>query len=616
MENDGMVKRWKAQFREMFLAPGAETPIEECRALLAQQDGEGRFPDVDYGDKQPNSWAVRRHFERTVRIWSNREVQSDPALRAQAMRGLDFWIFAGFENPNWWHNEIGQPMLLGTAALLAEPWLGAAQRERVLAILTRGSLYTRPELYRLWNGANLLWGVVTTLCHAMLTDDPDVAAEALSRAEKELFVTEGGRDGIKADHSFFQHQTQLYSGGYGRSFVIEVSRIMYVLHGTPRQFSAAALAGFADFLLDGEQWLLCRDAWDFNVIGREIARPDGIVNPPFSAALSLLCRVEELPRREELSAFAARVSGEGTALSGDRAFPIGRLYVSRRGGRYIGTRVTDPGQMLGETINGENFYSADLYGGGVTCQMSDPSAYDRLPPVWDNCFMPGVTARVEDDAALMEKRALWHGRFGQNRCGRVCRLSDRDGCTFQDVAYNGITGVIARFFADGVMLALGAGLCADGAEPIVTAIEQCRIRGEAKTLSLPRGEALYADGFLYAVLDQKPLFRREETRTGSWQRINVSCPDPPETAAVRTLWLAHGSAPKNASYAYAVVPGDTPGETAATLLALSVWVNTPQVQAIAAPGRVLAVFHTDAALTLPNGSTVQGKAGEALSLPC
>ena len=36
MENDGMVKRWKAQFREMFLAPGAETPIEECRALLAQ----------------------------------------------------------------------------------------------------------------------------------------------------------------------------------------------------------------------------------------------------------------------------------------------------------------------------------------------------------------------------------------------------------------------------------------------------------------------------------------------------------------------------------------------------------------------------------------------------
>lgn len=610
-----MTELWKTHFREMLLSSGIETPEEECRAVFARLAGDGRFSDLDYDDKQPNNWGVRPHFERTVALLQNRRVQNTPELRERALTALRFWLASDFQNPNWWHNEIGQPKLLGTAALLAEPWLTAAEHDRAVEIVKRGSLYVHPERYRGWFGANLLWGVTTTLCHAMLENDAAVAQEALRHAEGECHVTEGGREGIKADHSFFQHNTQLYSGGYGRSFIIEISRILYVLQGTKAQFSAAALDSLAAFLLDGEQWMLCGDAWDFNVIGREIARTDGIVNPPFAPALALLCRVPELPRGEELAAFSARVSGRGAPLSGDRAFPEGRLYVCRRRGRYIGTRVTDPGQMLGETINGENFYSANLYGGGVTCQMSDPAAYDRLPPVWDNCKMPGVTARIEDDAALMEKRALWHGRFAENRCGRVCRLSDRDGCTFQDVRFNGITGVIARFFADGAMIALGAGLCADGGEPVVTGIEQCRVRGRSETLVLPRGEAVLADGFCYAVLDQKPLCRSEESRTGDWRRIDVSSPAGAETANVRTLWLDHGAAPQGASYAYAVVPADTAEEAADVLAALTVLANTPQVQAVAAPGRVLAVFHEDAALTLPDGAAVSGRAGEARLFP-
>lgn len=611
-----MIGQWKAQFRRMMLSPGFETPEEECAAILAKLTADGSFADVDYADKQPNYWGMIPHFERTMALFQNRRVQNTPELRERALTALRFWLASDFQNPNWWHNEIGQPKRLGVAVLLAEPWLTAAEHARAVEIIRRGSLYVHPERYHVWFGANLLWGVTTTLYHAMLENDPAIAQEALHHAEGECYVTEGGREGIKADHSFFQHNTQLYSGGYGRSFIIEIARIMAVLQGTAAQFSAEALDSFAAFLLDGEQWMLCGNAWDFNVIGREIARTDGIVNPPFAPSLALLCDVAELPRRAEIRAFSVRVGGGDAPLSGDRAFPEGRLYVCRRGSCYIGTRVTDPGQMLGETINGENFYSANLYGGGVTCQMSDPAAYDRLPPVWDNCKMPGVTARIEDDAALMEKRALWHGRFAENRYGRVCRLSDRDGCTFQDVSFNGITGVIARFFADGAMVALGAGLCADGGETIVTGIEQCRARGRAETLNLPRGEAVLADGFCYAVLDHKPLCRSEETRTGDWRRIDVSSAAPPETATVRTLWLEHGTAPQNAAYAYAVVPADTAEKAADTLAALTVLANTPQVQAVAAPGRVLAVFHEDAVLTLPNGRTAAGRAKTAQVFSC
>ena len=166
------------------------------------------------------------------------------------------------------------------------------------------------------------------------------------------------------------------------------------------------------------------------------------------------------------------------------------------------------------------------------------------------------------------------------------------------------------------MVALGAGLCADGGETIVTGIEQCRARGRAETLVLPRGEAVLADGFCYAVLDHKPLCRSEETRTGDWRRIDVSSTAPPETATVRTLWLEHGTAPQNAAYAYAVVPADTAEKAADTLAALTVLANTPQVQAVAAPGRVLAVFHEDAVLTLPNGRTAAGRAKTTQVFSC
>jgi len=145
---------------------------------------------------------------------------------------------------------------------------------------------------------------------------------------------------------------------------------------------------------------------------------------------------------------------------------------------------------------------------------------------------------------------------------------------------------------------------------VVTALDQCRQRGDSVSLTLPRGEAVCADGFLYAVLDGQPLHRREELRTGTWQRINESCTAPTESIPVRTLWLEHGVAPQDATYAYAVVPGNSPA-AAAALEAVEVLCNTAALQAIRVGGRVLAVFHKAGALTLPDGRTVTGEAATA-----
>ena len=180
-----------AQFCEMLLDHGAATPLEECIALLDRLDDEGRFPDIDYTDQQHNEWQVSIHFQRMVRLLSNREFLQNAALRNRAMVGFDFWLNAGFQNPNWWHNDIGQPQAMGKAALLLRPWLTEEQLGKVLTVMERRSLHLMPSLYDLWVGANLLWGVFNTLQHAILAGDPSIVEDALVHAAGELTLPDG-----------------------------------------------------------------------------------------------------------------------------------------------------------------------------------------------------------------------------------------------------------------------------------------------------------------------------------------------------------------------------------------------------------------------------------------
>ena len=107
------MKAAQKNFCEMMLCPDHETPFEEVAALAECLDENGRFPD----------------FERMVRLLSNRQVLENDKLRSRAMRGMDFWLRADLRNPNWWHNQIGQPRYMGMAALLLKSWLTDEQRE-------------------------------------------------------------------------------------------------------------------------------------------------------------------------------------------------------------------------------------------------------------------------------------------------------------------------------------------------------------------------------------------------------------------------------------------------------------------------------------------------------
>ena len=88
------MKAAQKNFCEMMLCPDHETPFEEVAALAECLDENGRFPDVEYTDQHPNNWQPHIHFERMVRLLSNRQVLENDKLRSRAMRGMDFWLRA------------------------------------------------------------------------------------------------------------------------------------------------------------------------------------------------------------------------------------------------------------------------------------------------------------------------------------------------------------------------------------------------------------------------------------------------------------------------------------------------------------------------------------------
>ena len=229
-------------------------------------------------------------------------------------------------------------------------------------------------------------------------------------------------------------------------------------------------------------------------------------------------------------------------------------------------------------------------------------------PVWDFCRIPGSTARIETDDALMEKRAIWHGKMPENQYGYGAILDEMVGCIWQDMKYNGVSGVIARFFVDGMLVALGSGLCASGSEPIVTTLEQCRLEGSLGRELCAGHCAVRHNGTVYALLDQHELQINTQTRTGDWKRINESESAPPVKEDVLTVWIDHGTAPVNASYTFAILPESMADQK---LSSVKILANTLQCQAIEWNGYAYCVFHQDGEFTLPGGKNIKGEVSHA-----
>ena len=578
---------------------------EEIQACLASLQDDGRWPDIDYTDRSRAGFAPSAHLNRMVGILSGS--CADDAVRCAMLRALDQWLIHDYQSDNWWYNEIHTPNALGVIGLFLRADLNQNGREsKCCEILSRGTRF--PEGDEGWTGANLMWGINTTLKHALITRDETLLAHA-SRLLDGVIV-QGMEEGIQEDNSYFQHGHQLQTGHYGWSFVEEASRLLYTLAGGPYPVSKRAMGVLCRYTAEGVGSMVWRGAWNVFALGRSFFRKGAVRAESGESAVRRLLDAKDGGCREGLSSLAAAMAGAEPAPGG-RYFPVGGYYSRFGDGFYIASRVADSTILPGEICNGEGILGLNLAGGGVTCVMTDATEYLDIAPVWDYAKIPGVTALLESDDEIRAKTG-WASAPARNAYrggGHVDTDDGGVGVLYMDLCHNTVTGVISRFFFDGGMVALGADIAAEGRA--VTALEQCRARADCEV----EPDLVRHGGICYVSLDASPLLPLTERRRGSWQRVaSESGPELVE-ADVFSLCVDHGESPRGASYAYAVLPAKCAEDARKTKERIAVLRNDGSCQAVRLNGWILCVFHRPCRLTLPGGRVVDGEGRSHVILP-
>ncbi len=529
---------------------------EELRvagAMRSTLSADGTWSDIDYTDRNRAGWELLAHLDR-VRLLARAldaatETADGAAWEEAVHRGLGHWLAHDHQNPNWWYNRIGVPRALYPTLLLLGDLLTEAERERGLAILARSGLGM--------TGQNRVWLADCTLARACLAGDGGLAAEAVASIRS--VATLGGKEGVQHDGSFFQHGQCLYSGGYGKVFAVDQARLAALVHGTSLEFGSAEIETLSGYVLDGQQWMMWGDLFDYGTVGREISRR-GRDGRDIAGACDHLASLGT-PRRTEFEAFAERIRGDAASpLEGNRHFHVGEFTSHRRAGFMVSVRTCSERVLnTDQPCNEEGLLSHHI-ADGATFVHRDGGEYREIFGAWDWRHVPGTTVAL----------APW----AKNPC--------RDGRgPFAGGVSDGWNGVVAFhldsgqvrarkawFCFDDEIVCLGADIDAIGEHRVVTTLDQSHLRGavrcspafESRGADHASGDWVHHAGIGYALLDPGTLRLRTDPRPSDWNRINRRYPVGGEELPVFDLWIDHGEQPSAARYAYVLLPDVAPAE--------------------------------------------------------
>lgn len=508
---------------------------------------------------------------------------------------LKYWFIHDFENPNWWHNQIGTPLNVGNIAIMMHSVLDKATLAQAARIVAKGSMAQNERISERWTGANLMWGVLNTIRHALLTEDAPLLRIAADRVSKEITV--GLSEGIQEDFSFFQHGPRLYSGGYGCSFVCDVSKILFLLNGTEFQLPSEKAEIVLCFILEGLRPMTQGNGLDWACIGREISRVHGGHVGKIESSVELLLQTPCLPRKTELKDFLRSMHG-GTQGDRTKYFENAFMLCHHFNGIYVGAKFLTDKLYGAEICNDEGALCYNMSYGTHTCIMRTGEEYLNINPVWDYSRMPGTTSRLETDARLLmhvdwAKCPLPNDHFGGGEKGRRAAI-------YELAEHDGIKILVADFAFENGFVCLGVEwkINRNDGEELVTTVDQCLASGP---VSFEKDSVIH-NFIRYTPLQGTHMEAKVETKCGSWRRNNGALSDETVSADVFTLSIPH-LAGRRCEYAYMISSAHTP------MPKVEVLRNDCDVQAIRLPdGSLMAIFHRSCVFSA-NGYEIVGEAG-------
>jgi chondroitin AC lyase len=578
---------------------------------------DGTWPGINYEDVSNEGFEHRFHLGNMVDLAQAYKAKSskfnkNKKVKSAIEKALEHWVVNDYICDNWWHNQIGTPNNLVHLMLLVGDELLNDLVEKTQPIIGRAHIDApgaRPGGDRikiagiqaknmLFLGEKETFNKVVRVIESEIKFSEWVGAEygygfrhiPTGFANREM----GGR-GIQYDYSFHHrvdgvNNTLSYGTGYADAFAEWVA---YTAE-TEYAFSEEKINQLVDYYLDGIcKHLIFGKFPDPGAKNRSISR-EGTLRPYGSAIISKLLNSTNYRKNELEEIKNTRENGAKSTLSHATFYWHSEHFSFQRPTWFTSVRMySTRTHNMEQPYNSEGLLNHHRGDGANHISRTGDEHYD-LAPVFDYQKVPGAT--------IMQKPEL-------PAPNQIQKLGSMD---FVGAVTDGIYAavgfdfrsphdpLIARkswFFFDDEYVCLGAGISCKTQLPVITAINQCLLRGDVALSAgnqksvVEKGEKefenvdwVFHDGIGYVFPKPETVELKNSAETGSWWRINKQSDSPKDHISldVFKLWLNHGERASEESYEYIVVPATTVGELEknSSKSNVEILVNSPEIQAV------------------------------------
>ncbi|MDR1884519.1 MAG: polysaccharide lyase beta-sandwich domain-containing protein [Prevotella sp.] len=537
------------QVKKKILELHEKSSDEVVRKYFDSQKPDGSWDDVNYQDTMRSQWSPSTHagkLSAMATAYKNKgsAFYNRKNLAKKIHLGMKYWHEGNFVSPNWWHNQIGVPKILGILYLLMEDEMSKSEMDAAIKYMENAQLGM--------TGQNSVWLAENVLVRSILLKDEHLFFQARDHILKELVVSKDG-EGVRPDMSFHQHGPQQQFGNYGLSYANTQAYWARIFKGTAYELTKEQLDVIHNYLVGGLQWTCWKRFMDIGSCGRQVV-PNAQKSKARSYGKALVNAMIAYPEKaneyKHIFERDIEASINRNDLTGYRFFHYSDYGLYRTDTWSAGLKMSSCRTIGAEIINYENLLGRFLCNGGMFFYRNG-NEYEDIFPVWDWTLVPGTTCFRTD---LLFPGVVM-GKYYRNDHDFAGGLSgNRYGVSAIIVNDAGLYAKKSYFFTDQAVVCLGSDIHGDNNYEITTSIDQKLQKGDIAVLQKPEGQIVYHDKMAYYVLDNPTLNIKSGKSTGNWQRIaSVNSPALVETN-VFGLWISHGIDVKNASYGYMVFP--------------------------------------------------------------
>ncbi len=528
--------------------------------------------------------------------------KNDPAwkgnvhLKTNLYSAVQFWLDHDPGNSGWTAGCFNEPFSMAAIGLCL---YDAIQNDKTdspeLNSLMDGMIewanacWTVSTNGELFVGANISYRLMGMIGRAAIANSPEMFDDITNIIASTFTVNKTYGYGRLADESWQQHNIgggQNYWLGYGADWLHITRRSCENLKNTRWALTDDQLNIFADCIIDGWQWLVYRNQGIYSLLGRHNLKKKTGYDFDFLSgqidSLRELAGAENLVRNDELEMLKNRLANLSMAapsFNDSKYFYKSDLMICGKPFHYVAAKMLSKRTAGPESGNGEgkkNYH----FGEGSTMIFKTGKEYLDARVGWNFRAIPGTTVEQKTDTLPLVNWGINANSYNTFAGG----VSDGDNsvCAFQlhrVYKYSTVTANKGYFFFDNEFVALGSEIksSSDSDCEVWTTIDQPErktivtyfINGKRHIIPLDSNVQLsftnvtgsawfHCNNKGYIISPNKKKLNIKlwaENRTGDWHDLDVTYRSGDvQTVNVFQLSINHFAKPKNAKYAYLVLP--------------------------------------------------------------